>query len=271
MTTRGDGGQQVQRGSRPGYVNEDGRPSDSVGQAWSGKTIPTHGFSEDRGDADPELLAALVACAAGAAVGETELMERIAAARWLVPVVAVPTELDANGGLVTDTRSEMAAVTLTAADGGRALPMFSSLEALAAWDPEARPVPVPAASAAQSAITESCDALVVDLASPHAAVLRPSMLWALAQERAWAPAHLDDHVARAVSAAVDHEPLVSAHRIEAGEPAGAGVLRVVLLLPPGLDQDTVSEVATRIGERIATDGETRARIDALTFALEAAP
>jgi hypothetical protein len=32
----------------------------------------------------------------------------------------------------------------------------------------------------------------------------------------------------------------------------------------------VSEVATRIGERIATDGETRARIDSLTFALEAA-
>ena len=288
MTTHGGGGERVQQGFPPGHVDEEGRPSDSVGQAWSGKSIPTHGFSDDRGDADPELLAALVACAAvdggaagagasgaggaaGAAVRETELLARVAAARWLVPVVAVPTELDEHGGLVTDTRSEMAAVTLTAADGSRALPMFSSLEALAAWDPEARPVPVPAASAAQSAITESCDALVVDLASAHAAVLRPSMLWALAQERAWVPAHHDDHVARAVAAAVDDERLVSAHRLEAGEPAGAGVLRVVLLLPPGLDQDTVSEVATRIGERIATDGETRARIDALTFALEAAP
>jgi hypothetical protein len=63
---------------------------------------------------------------------------------------------------------------------------------------------------------------------------------------------------------------VSGHRVEAGEPAGAGVLRVVLALEPGLDADHVGEIATRIGERIATDGETRARIDALTFALETA-
>jgi hypothetical protein len=69
---------------------------------------------------------------------------------------------------------------------------------------------------------------------------------------------------------VGQEPLVSGHRLEAGQPAGTGVLRVVLLLPPGLDQAVVSGVATRIGERIATDGETRARIDSLTFALEAA-
>ena len=34
--------------------------------------------------------------------------------------------------------------------------------------------------------------------------------------------------------------------------------------------EVVGAVATRIGERIATAGETRARIDALTFALEAA-
>ncbi|HEX6055662.1 MAG TPA: SseB family protein [Intrasporangium sp.] len=253
------------------HVDDEGRPSDSVGQAWAGKTIPTHGFSDDRGEADPGLIDALLACATEPTPeAETELMTRVAAVRWLVPVVAVPTEVDEQGGLVADTRSDMAAVTLTAPDGRRALPMFSSLESLAAWDPAARPVPVQAAAAAQAAISESCDVLVVDVSSPHAAVLRSSMLWALAQERAWVPAHRDDHVARAVRGAVAEEPLVSDHRIEAGQPAGAGVLRVVLLLPPGLDQAVVSEVATRIGERIATDGEARARIDSLTFALEAA-
>jgi hypothetical protein len=260
-----------QHGHPHGHVDGEGRPSDSVGQAWAGKTIPTHGFSDDRGDADPALLAVIRACCAEpTAEAETELMSRVAAARWLVPVVAVPTEVDEHGGLVTDTRSDMAAVTLTAPDGRRALPMFTSLESLAAWDPDARPVPVPASSAAQAAITELCDALVVDVSSPHAMVLRASMLWALAQDQPWVPAHRDDHVARAVGAAVADEPLVTGHRVEAGEPAGAGVLRVVLRLPPGLDQGTVSEVATRIGERIAKDGETRARIDSLTFALEAA-
>ncbi|GAA2742244.1 SseB family protein [Terrabacter aerolatus] len=254
-----------------GHRDDRGRPADSAGQAWEGKSIPSHGFSGDTGVADPALVAALVA--ASAAPGddtETTLMEHVSQARWLVPVVAVASEVDESGAHAVDTRSDMAAVTLTAPDGSRALPMFSSLESLAAWDPSARPVPVRASAAAQAAISEECQVLVVDVASSHATALRPSMLWALAQERAWEPSHRDAHVQAAVEAAVAAEPRVTAHRVEAGEPAGAGVLRVLLALEPGLDADEVGAVAIRIGERIATDGETRARIDALTFALEAA-
>ena len=255
----------------PAHHDESGRPADSAGQAWEGKSIPSHGFSGDTGAADPALVAALVA-AHDAPGDEAELavMEQVARARWLVPVVAVAAEVDDSGAHAVDTRSDMAAVTLTSPDGSRALPMFTSLESLAAWDRTARPVPVAAAAAAQAAISEECQVLLVDVASPHAIVLRPSMLWALAQERAWEPSHRDAHVAAAVRHAVEPEPQVSAHRLEAGEPAGAGVLRVVLELQPGLDAEQVGAIATRIGERIATDGETRARIDALTFALEAA-
>ena len=258
-------------GSPSGHTDDEGRPSDSAGQAWAGKTIPTHGFSDDTGAADAELLRALARLRAEpGADAEAELLAQVARTRWLVPIVAVATEVDESGEHVVETRSDMAAVTLTAPDGQRALPMFSSLESLAAWDPAARPVPVRAAAAAQAAISEDCHVLLVDLSSPHAAVLRPSMLWALAQERDWVPSHEDDHVAAAVQAAVADEPAVVAHRLEAGEPSGAGVLRVVLVLRAGLDASTVQVLATRIGERIATDGETRARIDALTFALEAA-
>ncbi|NUS40730.1 MAG: SseB family protein [Terrabacter sp.] len=254
-----------------GHRDAQGRPADSAGQAWEGKSIPSHGFSGDDGTADEELVAALRAAAStpGDDV-ESLLMASVASSRWLVPVVAVATEVDESGDHAVDTRSDMAAVTLTSPDGSRALPMFTSLESLAAWDPAARPVPVRASAAAQAAIGEGCHVLLVDVASPHATVLRPSMLWALAQDRAWQPSHLDPHVAEAVTSAVAAEPAVSSHRLEGGEPAGAGVLRVVLALRPGLEADDVSAVATRIGERIATDGETRARIDALTFALETA-
>ena len=34
-------------------------PTDSVGQPWAGKTIPSHGFAGDSGDADLALVAAL--------------------------------------------------------------------------------------------------------------------------------------------------------------------------------------------------------------------
>ena len=248
-----------------------GRPSDSAGQAWEGKSIPSHGFEGDNGEADGSLLAALDAVQeAPSPAAESDLVERVAAARWLVPVVAVATEVDVAAGHAADTRSDMAAVTLTAPDGARALPVFSSIASLAEWDPAARPVPVPASSAARAAITEECQVLVVDAGSAHATVLRPSMLWALAQERPWLPSHADPHVAAAVDAAVADEPDVTGHRLEAGQPAGAGVLRIVLTLRQGLDSAAVGALATRIGERIATDGETRARIDALTFALETA-
>jgi hypothetical protein len=253
------------------WPDDEGRPSDSAGQAWEDKTIPSPVFSGDTGEADPDLLAALDSVrAAPTPAAESALLERVAGARWLVPVVAVASEVDASAGHAADTRSDMAAVTLTAPDGARALPVFSSVSSLAEWDPDARPVPVPASSAARSAITEECQVLVVDVASAHATVLRPSMLWALAQERGWLPSHADPHVAAAVERAVATEPDVASHRLEAGEPAGAGVLRVVLALRAGLDADAVGALATRIGERIATDGETRARIDALTFALETA-
>jgi hypothetical protein len=257
--------------SEQAHVDDRGRPSDSAGQAWAGKTIPSTGFEGDTGAADPDLARALaIHRQAPTPEAEAELLARVAAARWLVPVVAVAAELDTSGEHAVDTRSDMAAVTLTAPDGSRGLPMFSSVVALAEWDPAARPVPVRAASAAQSAIAEECDVLLVDVASEHAAVLRPSMLWALAQERAWQPAHVDEQVLRAIQAAVREEPDVVGHRVEAGEPAGVGALRVVLALRPALGQEAVTGIATRVGERIATDGEVRARIDALTFALEAA-
>jgi len=45
------------------------------------------------------------------------------------------------------------------------------------------------------------------------------------------------------------------------------VLRVTLRLAPGLDEATVQAVATAVGERLATDGEIRARIDGLAFSI----
>jgi hypothetical protein len=137
---------------------------------------------------------------------------------------------------------------------------------LAAWDPQARPVPVTAARAAQAAVSERCDVMVVDLAGPRTVALRPSMVWALAQQRAWLPAHEDPTVARAVEAATAEQHHILAPELGPGEP-GEGVLRVRLRLEPGLDAATVQQVATAVGERLATDGEIRARIDGLAFSI----
>ncbi len=217
------------------------------------------GFEGDDGSADDSLASAL------AGGDPADLMAVLAASRLLVPVVAEPVETATQGGLTVDRRTDMAAVTLVAPDGERALPVFTSLESLAAWDPTARPVPVTAARAAQAAVSERCDVVVVDVSGPRTRVLRPSMVWALAQERDWVAPHLDPFVAAGVARAVADEPDVRDHRIEEGAPAGAGVLGVWLELTEGLDAAAVQQVATRVGERLATDGELRARIDGLAF------
>lgn len=269
------------------------RGHDTAGVPWAGRTLTGTGFDDDEGAADAELAAALAAArtaghsaghaaerAAGpehpaAPGGEERVVAAVAAARLLVPVVAVPGEVDDSTGLAADVSSDMAVVTLTAPDGARALPAFTSLDTLAAWDPEARPVPVEASRAAQAAVQEGCQVIVLDPPRPGtppdqaapAYVLRGSMVWALAMGRTWEPAHRDGAVAEAVAQAVRGLPAVRGHALAPGED---GALRVELELAEGLDQVTLQTLVTEIGQRIAADGEVRARIDALAFALRTA-
>ena len=217
------------------------------------------GFADDDGSPAPDLVAALTAQDPAA------VMKALHGARLLVPIVAEPVETASEGGLTVDKQTDMAAVTLVAPDGERALPVFTALGSLAAWDAQARPVPVTSARAGQAAVSERCDVMVIDVAGPTTFVLRPSMVWALAQEREWVPPHLDPFVETAVSRALAGEASVRSFRIEEGAPVGRGILGVALELDEGLEAPEIQQIATRVGERLATDGELRARIDGLAF------
>jgi len=236
-------------------------PTDSAGVPFGGRQLGGTGFDGDTGDADDALVTALEH-----PTDERALMAAVATARLLVPVVAEAAEVEDAGELAVEKQTDMAAVVLVAPDGVRALPVFTSLGSLAGWDAQARPVPVTAARAAQAAVSERCDVMVLDVAGPASLALRPSMVWALAQQREWLPAHEDEVVHRAVEAALrEHEPVVG-HRLGPGE-QGRGVLRIELELVPGLSAEEVHGVATAVGERLATDGEVRARVDGLAFAI----
>lgn len=235
--------------------------TDSAGTPWQGRHLGPTGFETDTGAADPALLAAV-------AEGDDEtLMRAVEAARLIVPIVAEPTAVDETGPLAVETQVDMAAVTLVAPDGQRALPVFTGVEALAAWDSAARPVPVTPLKVGQAAVSEGCTYVVLDVAGPSQRELRPSMVYALAQGRPWHPAHLDPLVAERVVAAVDDVAEVSAHAVEEGAPYGTNTLGVVLTLRPGLEPEQVRAVATRVGERLAQDVDLRVRVDGLGFRL----
>ena len=96
--------------------------------ASGGRLLSGTGFDNDTGEADPTLAAAL---AHGR--DDVALFAAVACARLLVPVVAAPAgDLTELG----ETRSaDMAVATITSPDGQRALPVFTSVTALQAWDP----------------------------------------------------------------------------------------------------------------------------------------
>lgn len=123
-------------------------------------------FPGDAGETSPEVATVLRSYAAGQAT-QADVLITLAAARVLVPVVAVLGEVEVDeAGLAHDKSSDMATVLLTGADGRQALLGFTGMEALQAWQADARPVPVSLRDAAQAAVHDGADALVLDLAGP---------------------------------------------------------------------------------------------------------
>ncbi|GAB3688099.1 SseB family protein [Angustibacter aerolatus] len=242
-------------------------PHDSAGVPWGGRELPRGGFDGDDGSADPALVEALQALAAGRG-GEPEVVAALAVARVLVPVVAVLGEGEETTHGTADKSADMALVTLTAPDGRRALPVFSGQESLRQWDPTARPVPVDARRAAVSAVAEGCDVVVLDPAGPLPFVLPRPALWAIGQGRSWVAAHDDPDVLAALRLAVRDEPDVVD---VAGEPGEQAQLRVRLLVRPGLDPSAVRELGGRVGAALQASDVVRERVDGVELALAAAP
>lgn len=154
------------------------------------KRLQGSAYVDDDGTVDPALATAL-GHDGGTEASYPEVLAALATARVLVPVVAVLGEVEHGpDGLARDKTSDMAAVLLTGADGRTALLGFSSTDALAAWDPQARPVPVASRLAAATAVQEGADALVLDVAGPVRFVVEGDDLRRLAA--GWRPVRLGD-------------------------------------------------------------------------------
>lgn len=132
-------------------------------------------YPDDTGAADAELADVLAAFARRAA-SYADALAVLATKRLLVPVVALLGEVDDSGA---DKTADMATVLLTGADGRQALLAFTSLETMAAWQSDARPVAVRASDAAKAALQEQAAALLVDVAGPVTFVVEGDDLYGL--------------------------------------------------------------------------------------------
>ena len=118
-------------------------------------------WSHDVGEADPRIRMAL-------ASGEiVPMLTALSSSRIFIALVAEIAGQPSDG----DKSSDMSVACLTATDGRLGLLCFTGLDSLAKWNPSARPVPISAPDAAEAALDENAQALILDLAGPCAATL----------------------------------------------------------------------------------------------------
>lgn len=206
-------------------------------QRFDGVAIPDPGFADDDGSVDPAVAAELARFGEGAG-NHAGLLRAVAASRLLVPVVAMleETEVGADGRR-RDKTSSMASVSVQAPDGSRSLLAFTSVDALSAWRPDARPIAASARQVAQAALVEQADALVIDPAGPVPFALTGAELrsLAVAEDPTLPTATV---VARSVAAVAAGHPEVSLVTMVV-EPTGATRITVVVDGLPAGSADAV--------------------------------
>ncbi len=228
------------------------------------RRLPEPDGAGDTGQADPVLVAAIVAHAADAG-RLPDVLAALHVARVLTPVVAIAGEPEVGAdGLRSGSSAEVAVPILTGEDGRRALPAFTSLETLARFDPAARPVPVPGARAAAVALAEHAEVLVIDVAGPQTSVLELPELRALTEGRGRVPAYDDDALADTLGELVagalgdgDGHAVRRPARAVLVPAAGADA-RLLLPVAAGVEA-AGSAAAALVAERVRTDETLQAR------------
>lgn len=139
---------------------------------------PSASFAGDRGEADP-VLRRILAEAYADALAYQRAVVALCAARFLLPIVAAGD--DSGDGPDPDRHAEMAAVLIQSDHGSTAVPVFTGLDSLVRWQPDARPVPCTLDDVAATAVETGSSAVVIDLAGPTQIVLEGDVVQQLAQ------------------------------------------------------------------------------------------
>ena len=246
--------------------------TDSAGVPWEGRHFEHSASSDDDGSA-PEKLVEAIRRFRAHDLGESEVIEALRESRLLIPLVAELGEVGVNDhGVKIDKSQELSIVTVAGPDGRNVLPVFTSVDAMGAWNRMARPVPATAPRVALAAVSEGTDLVVLDPTSDTEFVIRRPALWAISQTKSWIPSYLDSEVLEAFMASAEPEHSVLAVQLAPGDPESrlAGPELIVrLVLADGLDRDELAAVTSRLQVRWAASEIIAERVDSLKVQLVA--
>jgi hypothetical protein len=244
--------------------------SDSAGVPWEGRSFDHGPSSNDDGSAPAKLLEALKRFRSRE-LGEAEVVDELRVSRLLIPLVAHAGDTGiAPNGLHVDKTQELSIITVAGPDGRSVLPAFTSVDAMAHWNPSARPIPADGIRVALAAASEGTDLVVVDATNDTEFAVRRPALWALAQDKQWQPSYLDEEVLAEFMSAADGEDAIVAIQLAPGDPdarlAGPELL-VQLSLLEGLDEIALAELLGRAQERWSASEIIAERVDSMTVKL----
>ncbi len=237
---------------------------DSAGVPWEGREFSQNSWSGDDGST-PEVLRSALA----GYLNKQELFAALAQCRLLIPLLA---ELGESGvgphGQPVDKSADLAIVAVSTPDGKTAIPAFSSVAEMAAWNATARPVPVEVAKLAVAAVSEGHDRVILNPAGRAVGIRRPALA-ALAQGFSWTPPHLDARVLELVSAAVASHPEIRSVRVFDADPDAQLVkpeLGIEIGLVAGLGQSQLQDLLAQFGVGLQSQEFLKA-VDSFTVKL----
>ncbi|MBN9613055.1 MAG: SseB family protein [Actinobacteria bacterium] len=265
-----------------------GGSADSAGFPWQGRSFDHHGtaFADDDGRTPAALIHAVDAIRAAARVASTgegptalaaahaETVAVLSGCRLLIPLLAEAGDLGATpDGRTVEKTQELSIVTVAGPDGRKVMPAFSSVETMRAWNPEARPIPVPAPQAALAAAQEQTDLIIIDPGTPEREFgVRRTQLEAMALGTPTLPAWADPEVGQAFRASIDGESQILAIELAAGDPEArllAPETDVILSVAAGLDRQALQQIVAGLQQRWAANRIIAERVDSLRVALRA--
>ena len=262
--------------------------ADSAGRPWQGRSFEPNPHANDDGSADPVLLAALAEFrtshyAAVAAfesgqgaewVDPSPVIAAIRETRLLIPMVACLGEAGEGAhGQTVDKSADLAIVTVEGPDGRAAMPAFTSMAAMAAWNKDARPIPIGARKICLAAAAEQTTRVVLDPGSDTNFVLRRPLIAAIAQDLEWVSPLTDPRIAEIITNSVVGEDSVVQVGMAAADPAfvlANDELLVQIVLVPGLEREILQATIQRVTDRWEQHEYFVNAVDSVTFQIRAA-
>jgi hypothetical protein len=251
------------------HINPD-RLKDSAGVPWAGRSFEPNPNQDDDGSADPMLVDAIAKFQNQQ--GEIEAVKAaLQSARVLVPLVAELGEAGEGAhGQTVDKSADLSIVTVSTPDNQTGIPVFSSVDAMKVWNPDARPVPTDMPRVALAAAQEKSNRIILDPGSKTEFVVRRPMLEAIAQNIEWQAPWKSEKVKDAFAAALKGDAAVENWAFYSEDHLArltSPELTVLVKLKEGLEEADINALVERLMEAWKHSAEIGLLVDSMQLKL----